>query len=347
LKLTDTSKLTCRSLYIDDIVLYGPSTITPKPTISFSATPVSITTGASSVLTWNSTNVSSCTASGDWVGKEPVTGSYSTGALNSTQKYSLDCNGISGNVAQTVTVTVTPTVIATGNPTCQTLAIPMFINQGASNNTWYDAITSILGVGVIIANPSNRPGTAVNNAFLTTLENIKTVGTSIYGYVDTANATVSIANVEATINNWKSLYGVTNIFFDNVSTGVAGEPYYQTLTNYVHQQTANSETILNIGTVPDQSYMNAGDIIVTFEGDYATYQNTTFPAWVYKYSASRFYNIVYNVPNQGFMTDVLNQAETNNVSYVYVTNTIKPNLFNSFPSYISSEAKAVQANCSQ
>lgn len=347
LKITDLSKQSCRSLFIDDIIFYGSATVAPKPTISFSATPVSIATGASSTLTWNSTNVSSCAASGDWVGKEPTTGSYSTGALNSTQKYTLNCSGVSGNVAESVTVNVLPTAIATGNPTCQTLAVPIYNNSDLSSNTWYDTLPSILGVGIVIANPANGPGTAVNSAFLTTLENIKTVGTLIYGYVDTAYATNSIASVEATITNWKNLYGVTDIFFDNVSTGITGEPYYQTLTNYVHQQTTNSQTILNIGTVPDQSYMNAGDIIVSFEGNYATYQNVTFPSWVYKYSASRFYNIIYNVPSQAFVIDVLNQAETNNVSYIYVTNTTKPNLFNSLPSYISTEARSIQANCSQ
>jgi hypothetical protein len=140
---------------------------------------------------------------------------------------------------------------------------------------------------------------------------------------------------------------VTDIFFDNVTTGVASEPYYQTLTTYVHQQTSGAQTILNPGTIPDQSYMNAGDIIVTFEGDYKTYQNASFPAWINNYAASRFYNIVYNVPDQAFMNNVLDQAETNNVSYVYITNTSPPNPFDALPPYLLSEAKSVEANCAQ
>jgi len=141
------------------------------------------------------------------------------------------------------------------------------------------------------------------------------------------------------------MYGVTNIFFDDVSAAAAQETYYQTLSAYVHQQAAGSLTMLNPGTVPDQSYINAGDILAIFEGDYSTYQSTTFPAWVKSYAASHFFHIIYNV-TAGEMPGVLTKAEQNNAGYVYATDDILPNPYDTVPSYLPSEASTAHSNCS-
>ena len=50
-------------------------------------------------------------------------------------------------------------------------------------------------------------------------------------------------------------------------------------------------TIVNFGTIPGSSEMSAGDIAVTFEGSYSTYQSTKFPTWVSGFPPTRFYNI--------------------------------------------------------
>ena len=160
---------------------------------------------------------------------------------------------------------------------------------------------------------------------------------------------MSIATAEANISLWKSFYNVTNIFLDEASSTAAQESYYQTLTAYVHQQTTGSLTILNAGDVPDQSYMNAGDIIVTFEGTYSTYQATTFPSWLSSYPAGRFYNIVYDVPTVANMTSVLSQAAKDDVQYIYATNQNLPNPYGALPTpstYLPAEQSTALANCS-
>jgi hypothetical protein len=48
------------SLYLDVINFYGPQSVTPAPAVTLSATPLSITTGGNSTLTWSSTNADSC-----------------------------------------------------------------------------------------------------------------------------------------------------------------------------------------------------------------------------------------------------------------------------------------------
>jgi hypothetical protein len=96
-----------RNLYADVTNFYGPTTITPAPTVTLSASPTSVTTGQSSTLTWASTNATSCNATGAWsITNLPTSGSQSTGALNQTSTYSLTCTGDGGSATASATVTV-------------------------------------------------------------------------------------------------------------------------------------------------------------------------------------------------------------------------------------------------
>jgi hypothetical protein len=111
----------------------------------------------------------------------------------------------------------------------------------------------------------------------------------------------------------------------------------------VHQ--AGGQTILNFGTIPQESQMSAGDIAVTFEGTYFTYQGISFPSWVTSFPASRFYNIVYAVPDQASMSHVLNEAATDHVGYVYATNDGGLNPYDTLPPYLMAEASLAHTGC--
>lgn len=97
-----------RNLIVNSYTLTGLTTIaTPAPTVSLTANPTSVTAGASSTLTWSSTNATSCTASGGWSGTKATSGSASTGAINTSTSYNLSCTGDGGTASATpVTVTV-------------------------------------------------------------------------------------------------------------------------------------------------------------------------------------------------------------------------------------------------
>ena len=112
----DQPNTACKhQLYIDVTNFYGPGSSTPPPTVSISATPTTLSSGSASMLTWTSTNSTSCTASGAWNGTEQTQGSVTTGALNATSTYNLSCTGAGGTATGTATVTVTPSG-QTGTP---------------------------------------------------------------------------------------------------------------------------------------------------------------------------------------------------------------------------------------
>ncbi len=87
--------------------LQGPTTT--LPTVSFAANPTSVTSGGTSMLTWSSTNATSCSASGAWSGNKATSGSQSTGALSASRNYSLTCTGADGSASSSATVTVAGT----------------------------------------------------------------------------------------------------------------------------------------------------------------------------------------------------------------------------------------------
>ena len=100
--------------------------------VSLSVSPASVNSGAAATLTWSSSNASGCTASGNWSGVRPVSGTASTGPLTVSASFALTCSGSGGAATQSVNVTVnspgalpppsislsaTPSTIANGGTT--------------------------------------------------------------------------------------------------------------------------------------------------------------------------------------------------------------------------------------
>ena len=78
----------------------------PPPTLSFSANPATVDQNGFTTLTWDSSDATDCTASGDWSGDMAVSGSQLVSGLTIDSQFSLVCNGPSGSVTDTVNVAV-------------------------------------------------------------------------------------------------------------------------------------------------------------------------------------------------------------------------------------------------
>jgi chitodextrinase len=92
----------------DSAVASATTPAPPVPTVAISAAPSSVASGGSSTLSWSSTNAASCTASGDWSGVEPTSGSQVTSGLTAQSTYTLTCNGAGGQAAASTTVSILP-----------------------------------------------------------------------------------------------------------------------------------------------------------------------------------------------------------------------------------------------
>ncbi len=105
----------------------------PAPAVNISANPLSIASGESTTLTWNSSNVDNCTASGDWSGSKGLSGSQTNSNLTSDKTYVLTCTGVGGSASDSISVSV----ITPPAPTLSFSASPTTVMQNATTSlTW-------------------------------------------------------------------------------------------------------------------------------------------------------------------------------------------------------------------
>ena len=114
-----------------------PPSPPPAPTVTVSASPSSLTTGTVSVITWSSTNATSCTASGAWSGTRATSGTENVGPITAAATYTLTCTGAggSGNGAVTVNFTPPPTVTLSASPTTVTQGQTTTLTWSSTNAT--------------------------------------------------------------------------------------------------------------------------------------------------------------------------------------------------------------------
>jgi hypothetical protein len=74
--------------------------------VTLTASPTQIAPGGSADLSWQSTNATSCAATGGWTGSKPTSGTASVGPLNADATFNLDCSA-TGAATQRAMATVT------------------------------------------------------------------------------------------------------------------------------------------------------------------------------------------------------------------------------------------------
>ena len=112
----------------------SPSPV-PAPTLSFSSNVTSILSGGSVILSWSSTNATSCTGGTGWVGTKPVSGSQTILSITATATFTLVCAGQGGSTTKAVSVGITPpaptpTPTPTPTPSASTLNYKYGISMG-------------------------------------------------------------------------------------------------------------------------------------------------------------------------------------------------------------------------
>jgi lysophospholipase L1-like esterase len=108
-----------------------PGAPPPPPTVTLTATPTAVASGSTTLLAWDSSNATTCTAAGGWAGAKATNGSAASAALNNDTTFSLSCTGAGGTTSQSVSVTIIPP------PTVTLAANPSTVPNGATTQlTW-------------------------------------------------------------------------------------------------------------------------------------------------------------------------------------------------------------------
>ncbi len=205
------------------------------------------------------------------------------------------------------------------------IGVPAYFWPGGN---WDKVVANSADISFAVANIATGPGAAKNTSFVTQFAAAKSAGIKLFGYVDTTYGARSAAAIKTDIANYKSWYGITNIFFDETPWACDSTAYYADLQSVVH---ANGGTgILNPGGSSLDCWAPVGDIIVNFEGSAATYNSWAADDWTNQYPASKFWHIVYGTL-AAQVPDVVAKAKDRNAATVFVTDDIMPNPFDRMP----------------
>ena len=212
---------------------------------------------------------------------------------------------------------------------------------------WNQAIGESPAVGIIVLNPSNGPGDSRNPEYASRSQQAQARDVRILGYVHTsyANGTVKLGTAKTWIDEYYDRYHVDGILLDeaNATCRQSAFGYYQSLYQHIKAEPGLALVVLNPGNPTGECYAAISDVIVTFENDYANYEDNYAGAnWTFMYPSSHFFHIVLNVPPDR-MHDVISQAISRGAGWVYVTDLGEQtkNPYVTLPSYFNSEAEDV------
>src|SRR5262245_44160312 len=165
-------------------------------------------------------------------------------------------------------VTTLDEITARRPPNAQAIAVPSYFDAVSQ---WQQLADGAPTVGLAIINPHNGPGKRAEPEYATFTRRSQQRGVAVVGYVHTQWGQRPTADGRADIDAYYAWYGVDGIFFDEVSTDCAVQPYYADLNAYVKGREARTLTVLNPGLGPGECYMAAGDVLVTFEQRFERY----------------------------------------------------------------------------
>src|ERR1022692_1174895 len=224
---------------------------------------------------------------------------------------------------------------------CQKAFIPAYFYPGPY---WTRAIESWPPPSIMILDiTSSGAGARPDPDYQATVRQAEAAGITILGYVNTDYARRPAAAVRADIRHYKSWYHVSDIFLDEVASDSGGLGYYRRLADYVHRD-PGSIVMLNPGTYPARQYISVGNVVMVFEGSYASYARLRVPGWVGRYPAGKFAQAIYAVP-AARVSAVVGLPRRRRAGYLYVTGSAGTNPYATLPAGWPLEDAAIATGC--
>jgi len=206
-------------------VTVNAATVPNPQIVMFNGSPLSITAGQMSTLSWTTVNATSVTISGLGA-QQQLSGSVSTPALTTTTTYTLTATGANGN---SVTAVITIQVVPVSIPQVVVFtASPQTINAGQSSTLCWQ-VTGTTGVNI-----SNGVGSNLNP---NTCATVSPQTTTTYTLTASNSAGQITASVTVNVGSTQILQFSANPVF----SGVEGAPVVLTW------QTTNATSVALVG----------------------------------------------------------------------------------------------------
>jgi hypothetical protein len=221
--------------------------------------------------------------------------------------------------------------------------IPLYTYPGPTWDTVVALKQANPGVTmVVVVNPSNGPGPSQDPNYVSGVKKLQSAGVTVIGYVYTSFGTRNVSLVEADVRAFANWYGVTGVFFDEMSNTVGNEGYYRSLTQYA-RSLGLQFTVGNPGADVPSSYIGTVNTMVIYESQGLPSQSF-LAGWHANFNRTDFATISYGMPS---LDPSFVASMSGYVGYVYVTDGNLPNPYGQLPSYLGALVSAIQASIGQ
>lgn len=150
--------------------------------------------------------------------------------------------------------------------------------------------------------------------------------------------------IKADIQTYRKWYNVNGFFIDEVEATTTYRPYYKNISSYIKGLNASNLVVLNPGTIPDdQAFMIFADVVVIHEDDISTLSTFKLPAWLCKVDPKKICLIYYNANTSTSMLNAVAKTKKLNTGYVYITDDVLSNPYDTLPTYYQEEYNALAA----
>ena len=239
-----------------------------------------------------------------------------------------------------VAIVMVATLIARGSSdrggTCRAALIPAYVPP-------HELAALAAGANppqMVVVNPDSGPGVGEGRAYGEAVRTLQAAGIRVLGYVPTGYGSRPLAAVLADVRRYLAWYRVDGIFFDEASSDGALLPYYRAASRQARGD-AGRVVVLNPGVPPAAGYFDIADVVVTFEGPYASYAGAmaAMPEWLRGMRPDRVAHLIYGATRAEALDAVADAA----AGYVYVTSGAMPNPWRSLPTYLGDQEEAPTA----
>ena len=227
-------------------------------------------------------------------------------------------------------------------PSCQRTFVPSFPWSAAF---WTRAFDSRPAPGVMLLDVTGTgAGPVPVPHFQALVRQAHRHGVKVLGYSSTENGQRPASAVEADARHYRAWYRIDGMFLDVVAADRSHLPYYRRLASYIRRVSPRAVIWLNPGSFPDPAYLQVANVVVDFEGPYASYRGLQVPGWVRHYRSTRFAQVIHDTPRAD-LRNAVRLGRARRAGYLYVTDQGGEDPYRVMPSYWTQEVATVAARC--
>jgi hypothetical protein len=197
------------------------------------------------------------------------------------------------------------------------LIVPAYFHPAVLPHEWEILAERAAHIRLIVLNVASGPGTEPDAAFMPALDQLRSAGVAVAGYVDTNYTQRPAREVLGDIERYIDWYAVSGVFFDRVTVTAEDLDHYADLTRRARELGAHT-VAFNHGAHPVEAYAEHADLVGTFEGPWRNYLDMMVPRWTRSWPAGQFFHLVYSVPVPSF-GDAFQLAARRRAGCIYIT----------------------------